>query len=333
MYREIQQLHEELIEILNSKGIKYESLRAALVPVMDRQEAAFIFDSAAFDSGLYGREAFTQVLPLLEPKATQSLLVGDLLGDDQRLVVEILCESMILARSFTFKHSNLLYCVYINNLSDAALRRLHQGLTRCPAYLGYIPTTFGSRAKTYVSLSVGNLVLKSGKTLIVAHEDDRDYSENINITLHPLEDFDYKVASLQDTYFSIFLAFKIERPSFEGFQIDTELSLNAISDEVALFDNFTVLLDEAKHGYLINKKLGKLRKAGLDATEREYIAALIQSQLSANYIYNLTYLEAHDVMKFNIMLEVQRSSGYPTRMTAVLEYRPTEQTLRVITLH
>lgn len=71
MYREIQQLHEELIEILNSKGIKYESLRAALVPVMDRQEAAFIFDSAAFDSGLYGREAFTQVLPLLEPKATQ----------------------------------------------------------------------------------------------------------------------------------------------------------------------------------------------------------------------------------------------------------------------
>ena len=78
----IQGLHGELIKTLSSKGIKYESLRAALVPVMDRQEAAFIFDSTAFDSGLYGRETFDQVLPLLEPKATQSLLVGDLLGED-----------------------------------------------------------------------------------------------------------------------------------------------------------------------------------------------------------------------------------------------------------
>ena len=149
----------------------------------------------------------------------------------------------------------------------------------------------------------------------------------------PLEEFDYRVASLQEMYFSIFLAFKIERPSFKGFQIDTELALNAISDEVALFEYFTVLLDEAKHGYLINEKLGKLKKAGLEAADREYIAALIQSQLSANYIYNLSYLEDHNVMKFNIMLEVQRSTGYPTRMTAVLEYLPAKQVLRVITLH
>lgn len=52
MRHEIQGLHGELIKTLSLKGIKYESLRAALVPVMDRQEAAFIFDSTAFDSGL-----------------------------------------------------------------------------------------------------------------------------------------------------------------------------------------------------------------------------------------------------------------------------------------
>jgi len=333
MRREIQGLHKELIKILGSKGIKYESLRAALVPVMDRQEAAFIFDSTAFESGLYGRETFKHLLTLLEPKATQSILVGDLLGNDQQLIIEILRESMVLSRSFTFKHSTLLYCVYVNNLSDAALQRLHEGLASCPAYLGYIPTTFGSRAKTYISLSVASFVLKSGKTLILAHEDDRDNSENINITLYPLEEFDYRVASLQGMYFSIFLAFKIERPSFKGFQIDTELALNAISDEGELFEDFTVLLDEAKHGYLINEKLGKLKKAGLEAADRDYIASLIQSQLSANYIYNLSYLEDYNVMKFNIMLEVQRSTGYPTRMTAALEYLPAKQVLRVITLH
>lgn len=60
---------------------------------------------------------------------------------------------------------------------------------------------------------------------------------------------------------------------------------------------------------------------------------MIQSQLSANYIYNLTYLEDHDVIKFNLMLEVAREDGYPTRLTAVLEYLPSSRTLRVITLH
>jgi DNA-binding ferritin-like protein (Dps family) len=193
MRREIQGLHGKLINILNSKGIKYEDLRVALVPVMDRQEAAFIFDSTAFDSSFYGREIFNHVLPLLEPNATQSILVGDLLGDDQQFVLEILRESMTLSRSFSFKHSTLLYCVYINNLSDTALQRLHEGLAGCQAYLGHIPTTFGSRAKTYISLSVCSFILKRGKTLIVAHEDDRDNAEDINITFYPLENFDYKV--------------------------------------------------------------------------------------------------------------------------------------------
>ena len=39
-------------------------------------------------------------------------------------------------------------------------------------------------------------------------------------------------------------------------------------------------------------------------------------------------------MKFNLMLEVERDEGgYPTRMTAALEYFPKDKVLRVITLH
>ena len=326
---EIQELHTELIDILKLKGIEYEKLKSALVPSLDKQEAAFIFDSTAFDSDNYGHETFRQILPLLEAKSKQSILAGDLLGNDQYLVAEILLESMVLSRPFTFKHSTLLYCVYINNLSNAALQRLHQNLANCQAYLGHILTTIGSRAKTYISLSVVNFILKNEKTLIVAHEDDRDNSENINITPFPLEDFGYKVVSLQECYFSIFLAFKIERPSFKGFQIDTELALNAISNKVALFDDYTVHLDDAKHDYL--KNAGKLKKAGLTDASRDNITALIKSNLSSNYIYNLVFLEEHEVMKFNLMLEVQRHDGNLTRNTAALEYLPARKVLRVIT--
>lgn len=333
MKREIQTLHSHAIEILSAKGIPYASLRPALVPAMDRHEAMFIFDSQETGSSLYGRDVFNHLLPLLDLRTTQSILVGDLLGEDQSVIIEILRESMILARSFTFKHATLLYGVYINNLSDAVLTKLHGELGAFGAYLGYIPTNFHSQAKVYASTTMTGFLLKRGNTLIMAHEDDRPNTEDINITLYELEQFGYRVASLQSTYFSIFLTYKIERPVFKGDEIDGEIALNAISDRVLPLRGFTVLLDEAKHGYLINKKLGKLQQAGLATADRLQIEAIIHAKVSSNYIYQLTYLEEHNVMKFNIMLEMGLADGYPSRLTAALEYMPEQQLLRVITLH
>jgi len=333
MRREILRLHENTIDILSSKGIDYSELRSGLVPSADKHEAAFIFDSTEIESSMYGREVFKQVLPLLEPRTTQSVLCGDLLGEDQNLIFEILEESMVLSRSFTFKHGTLLYGVYINNLSTPLLARLHQELGNFPAYLGYVQTSFASRAKTYFSMCMANLFLKKGKTLIVGHEGDRSNKENINITLYPLEEFGYKVASLQDDYFGIFLSYKIERPVFGVFAVDSEMALNSISHMIFKLDEFSVYLEEAKHGYLINKKLGKLSKAGLANVDRDHIAQLIQSKVSESYLYNLMYLDEYDVMKFNLMIEVDRVDGYPTRMTVALEYLPASKTLRVLTLY
>lgn len=333
MRREIQSMHRDVVQILASKGIAYRELRSGLVPNTDKHEAAFIFDSTAIDSSHYGPEVFNQILPLLEPQATQSVLCGDLLGDDQELIVEILSESMTLSRSFTFKHATMLYGVYINNLSDSVLTRLHQELGSFPAYLGYIPATFTSRAKIYLSLSLANFFLKHKKTIILGHEADRSNDENINITPYELENFGHKIVSLQTDLFGIFLSFKIERPVYGSFEIDTQMALNSISDNVTLLDDFVVLLDEAKHGYLINNKLGKLKKAGLADADRAHIASLIQSKICASYIYNLVYLHDHNVMKFNLIIEVDRNGGYPTRLMVALEYIPSEKTIRVITLH
>ena len=292
-----------------------------------------MFDSQAFDSGLYGRETFNCFLPLLDPRSTHSILHGDLIGDDQKLIYEILRESVVWSRSFTFRHSTQIYCVYVNSLTDAQLDRLRTGLQSSPAYLGFIPTTFASRAKFFLSTTLSSFIVKKGRTLIIGHEDDRSNVENVNITFYPLEDYGHRLVSLQGQYFSLFLAYKIERPTFNHVEADTEFSINAISDEVVLFDGFDVVLDAAKYQYLLSAKRGKLRQAGLDDVGREKIAELIQTKLNANYIYNLTYLEEHDVMKFNILIEVPHPSGYPARLTAALEYMPGRRALRVITLH
>jgi hypothetical protein len=332
MRAEIQEMHQGVIDALHAKGIEYKQLRSALVPSADRNEAGFLFDSKAVDSSWYGREVMRHVLPMLEPRTTQSILCGDLLGDDQRLIFEILEESMVLYRSFTFRHATLLFCVYINNLSDAALRRLHERLGTFPAYLGYIPSNYSTRAKIYLSTCMANIFLKAGIKVIMGHEDDRPIEENVNLLHYPFEEFGYKVFSFPTTQFGIFLSFKIERPVFKGLEIDSEMSLNAISDDIRSLNDLTVVLDDAKHGYLINEKKGKMQKAGIDDLDRDRIASLIKSKIASNYIYNMVY--AHDIMKFNLMIEVEREDGgYPTRLTITLEYRPKEKALRVITMH
>jgi hypothetical protein len=334
MHREIRGLHRETVRSLEAKGVKYSALRSALTPVADKNEAGFIFDSTVPESSLYGRDVMSRILPLLDRRATLCVLHGDLLGRDQRLIYEILCESMILSRSFTFRHATLLFCVYINNLSTGALSRIQQGLASYLPYLGYIPATFASRAKTYLSTTLGGAFLKYGPRVLVAHEDDRGDEENVNLSFYPFEKYNYEVLSFRSTNYSLFMNFKIERPVYDPDEDDASIAINAMSNSIIPLRDCTVLLEHAKHGYLKTEKLGKLAKAGIAHLSQDELSSMIESKITSNYIYNMTYLAEHDVMKFNVMLEVPRpGGGYPTRITVALEYLPEDRLVRVITMH
>lgn len=334
MHLEIQRMHVATCEILKAKGIAYETLKAGLVPSADRHEAAFIFDSQCIDSSWYGFEVAKAILPLHDTRSTQSVLCGDLIGDNQQLIFDILQESLVLARSFTFVHGTVLFCVYINNLSNAALTAMHEALRKYEPYVGFIPTSFASRAKTYFSTLLVNSYLMHGSSIIMGHEDDRPNEEDVNLIGYPFEDFGYRIVSLQSLYANLFLGYKIERPVFPGFEVDTEMSLNAVSRTIFPIDDFTVEIGEAKHNYLKSEKLGKLQKAGIAELNGNELAHLIRTKIAANYIYNLCYLSNHDVVKFNTILEVPRGDGgHPTRMLVALEYQPAKKNLRLITLH
>lgn len=334
LHCEIRRLHKETVEVLKAKGISYSGLRSGLTPSSDKNEAGFIFDSTVVESGMYGAEAMSQLLPLFDSRSTHSVLHGDLLGKNQQLIYEILRESMVLSRSFTFKNSTLLFCIYVNNLSDSALVKLHEGLSSYAPYVGHIPATFASRAKIYLSTTLGGAFIKFGSKVIVGHEDDRTNSENFNLSPYSFASIGNNVVSIQSTNYSLFLNFKIERPVFDPSEDDASFSINAMSDAIFPLYGCNVLLEDAKHRYLKTEKLGKLTKAGLANLSRDELVVMIKSKIMSNYIYSLTYLAEHDVMKFNVMLEIPRmDGGYPTRLTAVLEYVPKERLVRVITLH
>ena len=333
MRRQIENMHAELERILLKKGVPYPSLKSALVPQTDRHEAGFIFDSREVSSSWYGRTIAGLVLPLLDKRVPQSVLHGDLLGRDQDFIYEVLEQFMVFARSFTFGHSNSLFCVYVNNLTDTGLKVLHEGLSKSSCYLGFIPATFQSVAKSYLSTTVGMAFLKAEGCVLMPHEDDLSNDQNVNTLGYPFRESGYRIASLQSNYFGPLLSYKIEGSMAAYFQTDIAMSINAVHDKVLPLESLRVTIDEAKFGYLQTHKLEKLRLAVADGLTREELQELIATKVAANYIYNLTFLDEHDVVKFNVLVEVARNDGgYPARLVASLEYIPEDEVLRLITL-
>lgn len=330
---EIQRVRRGTEIILTKKGIAYQALKSGLVPSIDRHEAGFLFDRQRIESGSYGTYVSRILLPLLDPRTTQSVLCGDLLRLEEDAIFKIVRETFIPS-STSDELGCWLYCVYINNLSDAALLKLHSELGKTPSYVGYIPATFASRAKTYLSFTLVNSFLKHSTFVIMGHEEDRSDEEDVNMAGAPFEEFGYRIRSLQSTYFDLFLSYKIERAVHPEFQTDTEMALRAVSDAVVPLADCKVILEEAKHGYLLSEKLGVLQTAGIADLSQHALADLIKTKVDASYIYNLQYLEEHNVTKFNVMVELPRSDGgYPARLVAALEYRPEEKILRLITLY
>jgi len=333
MRNEIKCLHAEVISVLKQKGIDYNKLRAGLVPSTDKHEAAFIFDSTLIKSSIYGREVMLKILPKLEPKSVQSVLCGDLLGDDQTAIEKILRDSLVIANNFIFKHSTLLYTVYVNNLTEKSLTDIHTFLKDSDAYVGYIPTTNQTLAKSYVSLYLVNVFLKVEKTILLGHEDDRPNEENCNLSLYPFEEMGFKVVSLKGYFFDMFLSYKIERPVVKPFEADTKMAINSISDVVDKIYDFSVEIEDAKHKYLLKNKIGSMTLAGLHEIDKISLEEVIRSKLSNSYIYNLKHLHEHNTMLFNIIVEIENSERYAVRLLAALEYKPILKVLRLVTLY
>ena len=336
MYGEIRVLFNETLDALNVSGIQYSALKTALVPSKDRHELALLFNSQNINSYVYGREVFHRILPLLDRRTTQSVLVGDLLADnnEQEFVSELLRQYLVPARHFTFVHSRLIYCVYLNNLTEHSAKNIIEGLKDFPAYIGYIPTTFDSIAKTFLSMTLANLLVKRESVVIMAHENDLPNTENVNTTFYSFEKFGYQVRSIQEQLFNHFLSFKIERAVHPDYMSDTEFALNSLSQYIEPLTDLQIVIEDAKLEYLMREKAGSLRKAGIISLSADGLKNLIRRKLSTNYIYNLRYIQEHNVMTFNIIFEVERpQGGDPTRMLLSLEYKPTDKYLRVVTLY
>lgn len=335
-FREIQRFHIDLLDILRAKGIDYASLRSALTPQSTKHEAAFLFDEHRCDNTfLPGVECADALFKSLDRKTTHSILGGELIDDRDEIARTLLGRSAIVAKDLKFKHPCFCYVLYVNNLSESNVAAIDSILRAHKAYLGYVPCTYASLAKTFVSMHLVNLVIKQGDTVILGHEDDRPNNENYNLHLHDYMALGLRLKSLQLMYFSTFMSYKPEWMLMEESDDDLEIALRSMSGAVAPLTEFTVTIEDAKFKkYLKTVKLGKLTKAGLADLTKAELEAAIREKLRMSYLYNMQWVDepTHQLSKFNVMLEFPRQGGHPERMVVALEYRPAERVLRLVTV-
>lgn len=326
----IREHHTTLESELAKVGVSYDALGPALVPSTTRHEMALLFNIDLVGSSMYGMAIAKRLIPLLERKATSSVLVGDIF-----LHPEAVRE---MARYAGFVPSDLaewgqdyLFCVYLNHLSESQRDALHSGFLGSPGYLGYVESTYNSDFRTTAGSTLPTAFVKHKGFMIVNHGGDDPWVGDSNEIGYPFKEGGYTVVSVNDQLFSPLLSYKIQSEVTPQYQEDVLVSLNAISDEPMSLDGFEVLLPEAKFGYLQSAKGGILKIAGLDKHSREELASAIRAELDNDYIYRLQH-NVDDTVQFSIVLELPRDEAHPVKVAVGLKYFPDSKTLSLVTL-
>lgn len=332
---ELRTIHAATVEMLASKGIRYEELRSALVPHTEPElgDIALVFDTRRIDEGAYGMAIAERVLPLLERDWSGSILEGDLIPYDEDDAFGMLRGSLRCHRPAEIASTRQLCAVYLTNLNERRKSKLLAGLSEYLPYIGFMKVHYESRHKNWLSITLGNTYVKHGNTFIGRHEPDIEHVAEYNLGWWPLDEHDYRCVSLpSDLYFDPFLSYKIER-AVPWFESDTLHGLSTISADPQDLDGFTVFVDPPKVDYLRSQKAAILEVAGLTEVTAEELEAQIAMKVRQNYIYELEQRPEHNLSKFNVVLEFEVDGrAEPVKLMAALAYEVEDRRLRLLTM-
>lgn len=333
MHSEITKMFNTLNNILKSKNLEYSKLKKCLIPQSDRKEIGLIFDTSKIKNNWYGKEIFNNIIPLFDEKSSHSILCGDYIGtnENQKMLYYHFFKEIRQLKDIEYKHSTQFYIVYINNLSNQRFNHFIENLKEVQSFIGYFNLTNQSPIKSLLSTMLINIFIKQDKNIIMSHEDDRNNNEDINILGYEFEESNFIIKSIQESYYGVFLSYKIEREIIKGFECDLNFSLNSMSSLISKIE--IIEINEDKLEYLKTEKTGKLEIANLITYSKEELIDIIQSKINSNYIYNMTVSKEHNVLKFVIIIELLNKVSKTIKITIVFEYIPKEKKLRVITLY
>jgi hypothetical protein len=325
---------EELKRKLLAKGIDYTGLKSSLIPVhKGKKELALIFDRNLILDYCYGSIVFNCILPAMNKESTYSILCGDISINNVSLKTgyNIIFENLVQFHPTDYKCPDQYFVVYFNNLTNMQMKSLLDALNSVYFFIGYVDVTFSSRLKTILAYSLVHLGIKHRDLFILQHEEDLHDEENVNCCGFDFERHGFKYISINSMYFDLFLSYKIESAFADS--DDLKYSLREIRSCVNSVLNLPVTVTENKLLYLKEQKTEIMEKLGLKNYTVDKLEDLIKSSIKKSYLYNLEFIEQHNVPKFSVSLELETIDSNMRKVLVALKYSLKNDAFELITMY
>lgn len=332
--KEINFMFNNTVKAIKAKKIDYGKLKNTLLPAhKGYKEYVFIFDSTKIESNWYGLEVFRKLFSSIKHDNTLSFLFGDIISRslNQRKLAEIIFENVKFFHPTTFQCSEQYFVIYINHISNDQINDIESSLVNYEPFIGSVDATFHSRLKLLLSLCLSSLCIKYKDKVILPHESDRDDSENVNLVGYPYEDYGFKLYSVNEVSYGLFLSFRID--SVYIGEHDQEFSLSAIAHGSLPLSECDVIVPQAKLEYLKNAKGDILRRLGLYECSADEMAEIIKKKFSQAHLYNLKYSQEYMTSTFNIFIESKTVDGAYAKTMISLKYLPDVGAVQIVTLY
>ena len=294
MFDIINGLHDTLIDQLEAKGISYQALESVLVPRKKQQEIVLVFDTLQMNESWYGAACFNAIIKLLDKKGSHSFLCGDYISkintswdNSNYLLYRSLSEHLDLSR-ITFKSSEQLFLIYINNVSNEFKEYLESGLRDFTGFIGIADVTLSSAFKVYISSILTNAFIQIGNIILQPASQDDDILKPLdyNSLGYNFEDNGFKIRCINSDLYGVFLTYKIERQYFHTIDAtDQAMAINSITPVFRHLNSAEIIVSPAKLEYLKHNKTDTMRRIGFDNITPEYLAMKIKENIDSNYLF------------------------------------------------
>lgn len=338
MNLEICNMHDILIEQLTKKGVPYEKLKPALVPMKKHHEIVLVFDSQQIADRFYGITCHNAILGQLNKSECHSFLCGDYISKvntssnkANQFLYKCLSDHLDLSQ-IEYKSSEQLFLIYINNVTGNLISRLQVNLQYFQGFVGLVDVTCFSVFKVYISSILTNGFIQYHDIILQPTSPNHGYADEIedsNELGYDFEGHGFNVRSIYIDLYDIFLTYKIERNYFNSIDAsDQATAINAITPVFHFLDSAKIIVAPEKLEYLKREKGDTMKRIGFYDITSEYLAEKIKENINANYLFCMELNEEYNVSKFNIMLEFNTY-----KIVLGLKYDWSTHELKLITMY
>ncbi|MGW2057613.1 hypothetical protein ACWCOZ_27495 [Streptomyces sp. NPDC001840] len=329
-HRRMRADHLHLSRALDELGIAYSSLAKALVPDHRRREIALLFDSKR-SNGLYAvdvTEAWVAGLP--RPKKSvpvNSILRGDLLRAPAEKVQAAMDKTVVYHRPYRVTYSELVYCVYVTNLSKAQADTLTSTAAEHPAYFGYADCTGRSTLKAFLGLSLMNSGLRVGDRILEGvYVDEAPNSAGL-----PFEALGFTPTAVIDMLFLPFLGYRINSHLTGQNREDNRSALATLSPDAARLESPDIWMTPGRYGYLQDgKHRDSVEQAGLLHLDQPALEAAVSKLVAQGYLYNLR-LDKYGNLLYTALVDVEVEDGRYQTFTIGLRFNREDKRVELTT--